>query len=522
MGLGAILQGGDIRPGAHVPCPFCGEVVRGPACGRCHAPAEIVHSICRRTATPRVVGILGPSGVGKTVYLGMLLDMLAHGAAGLHGMARGSFSLSMQRQVMLALERQRFPEKTPVEADRWQWVHCEVSTGKRGGDFDLVTPDVAGEAVTAELERPGTNPTVGTLIGRCGGLVVLLDTVGVIAGGQAQEMFAMQLVSYLDALSHGRRRKVEVPVALVFTKADLCDEPIVDAEAFARAHVAALWRMCEARLRSLPLLPLQRGRLVRSRRHPGRRRVAGPPPDRAEGHHRAVRLALRVAPVNRTSAGPRMRVDQAIYTSLPRAGKEGYHVVGRSPGVSEADAAALASWSPSHGALLVDDANRVSVNFHPLTDGRLALSRTCEGPPEYSGRGGKQIYTHAIIFEAALLEQANGSPMALYRDALALGTFRYRPEPKPVLEQIEVGRCHRDPGRGFWKARACELGLPDLDGLGERLIAGERLELRHPADRLRFAECILGSLPRHVLPAITVSTSLRPSSTRSFHLAITR
>ena len=38
---------------------------------------------------PRIVGILGPSGVGKTVYLGMLLDLLARGVGGLHGMARG-------------------------------------------------------------------------------------------------------------------------------------------------------------------------------------------------------------------------------------------------------------------------------------------------------------------------------------------------------------------------------------------------------------------------------------------------
>lgn len=248
MSLGAFLQGGDVPYGLHVPCPFCGEAVRGSACGGCYAPAEIIRSILRRAAAPRIVGILGPSGVGKTVYLGMLLDLLAHGAAGLHGMARGSFSLSMQRQVMLALERQRFPEKTPVEPDRWQWVHCEVTSERRRGDFDLVTPDVAGEAVAAELEHPGTNPTVATVIGRCGGLVVLLDSVAVISDGHAQELFAMQLVSYLDALPR-RGRRLEVPVALVFTKADLCDEPIDDVDHFARAHVGALWQMCTARLR---------------------------------------------------------------------------------------------------------------------------------------------------------------------------------------------------------------------------------------------------------------------------------
>ena len=37
----------------------------------------------------------------------------------------------------------------------------------------------------------------------------------------------MQLISYLDALQPRKRsRKIEIPVALVFTKADLCEDRI--------------------------------------------------------------------------------------------------------------------------------------------------------------------------------------------------------------------------------------------------------------------------------------------------------
>ncbi|QDV35807.1 TRAFAC clade GTPase domain-containing protein [Tautonia plasticadhaerens] len=235
-----------------ITCPFCGGGVRGAACGQCHAPMEVVQSIGGRPVPPRVVGVLGPSGVGKTVYLGILLDLLSHGVGSLHGVARGPFSLNLQRQVMFAMQQQRFPDKTPVEADRWQWVHCEVTTSqaKKGTTgFDLVTPDVAGEAVAAELESPGSHKTVRSIIARCSGLAVLIDTVGVIAEGQAQEFFAMSLISYLESLHQGRRGKVELPVALIFTKVDLCDEPIADADAFARSHAPALWRMCEAKLR---------------------------------------------------------------------------------------------------------------------------------------------------------------------------------------------------------------------------------------------------------------------------------
>jgi len=113
-------------------CPLCdGHLFEGDACGTCHAPAAVIESIIYRDTEPRFVGVLGPSGVGKTVYLGMLLELLSRGAGGLHGMAKGPFSLSLHKNLVLALERQRFPDKTPSEADRWDWVHCEVTTGKK-------------------------------------------------------------------------------------------------------------------------------------------------------------------------------------------------------------------------------------------------------------------------------------------------------------------------------------------------------------------------------------------------------
>jgi hypothetical protein len=179
----------------NINCPLCGgHLFEGDPCGTCHAPAAVVESIIHRDRDPRFVGVLGPSGVGKTVYLGMLLDMLSRGASGLHGMAKGPYSLTLHRNLIMALEQQRFPAKTPNEADRWDWIHCEVSSGKRGQVVDIVTPDVAGEAVMAELDRPKSNPTIRALISRCAALVVLADIVQVVVDGQAQELFAMQLV----------------------------------------------------------------------------------------------------------------------------------------------------------------------------------------------------------------------------------------------------------------------------------------------------------------------------------------
>lgn len=244
------FSGGNRQAVEQPLCPLCNQpFVWGSPCNQCFAPAEVIDSILSRRVPPRFLGVVGPSGVGKTVYLGMLLDLLARGAGGLSGVARGPFSLTLQRNLMLALERQRFPDKTPSEPDRWHWVHAEVSSTRRRAVCDIVTPDVAGEAVMQEIERPGSYPTILALIARCAGLVVLADVLKIAADGQAQELFAIQLLSYLDSIRSNSRGQVDMPVAIVFTKSDLCDQPIEDPDTFARSNAPALYRLCRNRLK---------------------------------------------------------------------------------------------------------------------------------------------------------------------------------------------------------------------------------------------------------------------------------
>lgn len=211
-----------------------------------------------------------------------------------------------------------------------------------------------------------------------------------------------------------------------------------------------------------------------------------------------------------------MRADQAIYTSLPRNGRDGYHVVSRSRGVSEADARALAAWCPSHGALIVDDENRSSVNIHPVSDGRMAISRTIKGRSEYSGRGGRQVYTHAILVDSDAMRRSEIVPIALYLDALALGVFRYQPDPAPVLEEVELGDCHRAPGIGD----PAPISANELIRLRERLAGDDPVELRHSGNRRRFVEQLVAALPGELAASLSISTSLTPSTARPFALRI--
>ena len=215
-----------------------------------------------------------------------------------------------------------------------------------------------------------------------------------------------------------------------------------------------------------------------------------------------------------------MWAEQAIFTSLSRQGRAGYHIVARSPGVTDAEASSLATWSPSHGALVVDEANRTSVNFHPLASGRCAISRTCHGAPEYSGRGGRQVYTHALVVDANVLRRAGSNPLAIYRDAFALGYFVHRCDPGTRLKPVELSLLHpkRDPAR--WAQRAQELDLPDLEPAKTQLLAGRSVSLPHTGDRIALVECLLGQLSAEAVLSISFSTSLQPSTVRPFRLLL--
>jgi hypothetical protein len=212
--------------------------------------------------------------------------------------------------------------------------------------------------------------------------------------------------------------------------------------------------------------------------------------------------------------------EQAIFTSMTRLGKSGYHVVARSSGFSESDAIILATWSPSHGALIVDAANRVSVNFHPMPGRRYALSRTCEGPPEYSGRGGRQLYTHALIFDTAKFNQASRLPFAIYRDALALGYFHYRGAPESILQPVELSVTYLHPDESAWAERAQSLGITNIDSVRRKLSSGEDISLSYAGDRAALAECLLASLDSEVRSEMSFTTSLHPSAVRPYRLVL--
>ena len=220
-------------------------------CRYCAAPMALAHQACSQKLVPSMVACMGTSGAGKTVYLGMLIDMLSRRTDHLHLLARGAFSITLQQTTMAALARCEFPSKTPNEPDRWNWVHCQVRGKRRRGVLELIMPDMAGEAILEEVDHPHSFRVIGSFLKKCCGAMILIDAIQLLEGGEEQEYFAMKLVTYLSELDERKSRRgwSRRPVALIFTKADQREECLADPERFAQSHSPGLWQLCREHFR---------------------------------------------------------------------------------------------------------------------------------------------------------------------------------------------------------------------------------------------------------------------------------
>jgi len=217
-------------------------------CTHCSAPMALAHQANSQNIRPRMLAVVGASGAGKTVYLGMLMDVLSRQPQHIQVLARGAFSITLQQTTIAALARCEFPRKTPNEPDHWNWVHCQVRRGKQRQPMELIMPDMAGEAVLEEVDHPHTYRVVRAFLKKCTAAMVLIDAVRLKEDTREQDYFTMKLLSYLSELGNEPKHSwAKRPVALILTKADQVEECLEDASVYARTHAAGLWQQCRER-----------------------------------------------------------------------------------------------------------------------------------------------------------------------------------------------------------------------------------------------------------------------------------
>lgn len=237
---------------AQMPCYVCGDgnMYDAELCRHCFAPMALAHQAASQKISPKLVATIGASGVGKTVYLGMLLDMMSRQPDRMHALARGAFSITLQQSTVAALARCEFPQKTPSEPDRWNWVHCQVHSPQFRQPAEIVMPDLAGEAILEEIDHPQTFKAIGSLLAKSAGAMILVDAIKLQDGQLEQDYFTMKLLSYLhELIDDPHRGWGNRPVAVIFSKADQCERCFDDASKFAERHTPGLWQHCKSRFR---------------------------------------------------------------------------------------------------------------------------------------------------------------------------------------------------------------------------------------------------------------------------------
>ena len=237
---------------AQVPCYICSgpNTFDAELCRHCFAPMALTHQANTQHLHPQMIATIGATGAGKTVYLGMLTDMLSRCNDQLQILARGAFSISLQQHTMKALSRCDFPDKTPNEPDRWNWVHSQVRMKSRKRPLEIIMPDMAGEAILHETDHPNSYPVIRSLLTQCAGIVVLVDAQRIAEGHQDQDFFTMKLLSYLMELDDDPKNGwPSRPVALVFSKADQCEECFSDPSMFAQKQAPGIWQQCRERFK---------------------------------------------------------------------------------------------------------------------------------------------------------------------------------------------------------------------------------------------------------------------------------
>lgn len=234
-----------------VPCLICESQNQMDLiiCDTCGAPMALIQEALAHERDPCIVTVIGDSNVGKTVYLGMLLDMLSKRAQDFEAIPKGAYSVNLQHNVITYLGARQFPPKTAMEVDEWHWAYYQVSRRQRGAMiYDLVMPDMAGEAIAAEIANPRTFAVIRSLLEKSAGAMLMVDAALAGAGSPQPDFFALKLMSYLDGvLACKREQRLSTPVAVILSKADYCPECFDDPRTFAKTNLNRLWNLCESR-----------------------------------------------------------------------------------------------------------------------------------------------------------------------------------------------------------------------------------------------------------------------------------
>jgi hypothetical protein len=159
------------------------------------------------------------------------------------------------------------------------------------------------------------------------------------------------------------------------------------------------------------------------------------------------------------------------------------------------------------------------VAFYPLPSGRLCAAFSCNAGDEHTGRGGKRIYTHNLVFETPDLARCAYNPFAVLRAMVEANDESPQLKPPPILPEVElsvtesalaVSRTMLDP----------ILNAASRGHILHALLGEQSLIVEVAADWFETAEALLMGIPGPMREGISFGVGLKFSIARSHRLSL--
>ena len=212
-----------------------------------------------------------------------------------------------------------------------------------------------------------------------------------------------------------------------------------------------------------------------------------------------------------------MLIDQAVFSSGQTDRASGYQLLGRSPGIGEADARELAAWGPSHDSLRDAASTAVSFNFHPLPSGAFCIGRTVAAGAEYSGRG-RRIYTQSLVIGPSAFSLFANNPFNVLRAAESAGALIAYDQVPAQLAPLRLDAVGTAVDRHLLADLATQFGPAEIGNLLASVLDCPQVAIRGAVDPVQVVAGLMNCLPVVCRAEFSFSTGLRASPQRPFRI----
>ena len=200
------------RSAAATPIPWTGEWLR---------PEQL--DLLTHRGTPRIIGLVGSSGAGKTTYLAMLYSLLFNGKRIENWDFAGSYTLNGWELQAKTLQVQedgtvRNPDATPSDKDFYSLYHLALRHD--GFLHDILFADSSGEVFSKWADNVNDPAAVNArwIYDSANAFLLFVDCDAIIEQrGKAKR----DIVQLAEQLKRGLRGR---PVVIVWSKADLAEQ----------------------------------------------------------------------------------------------------------------------------------------------------------------------------------------------------------------------------------------------------------------------------------------------------------